>query len=69
MPRAVELLRGGGVAMRAEQIHLREGMYTFVGQGRSEHVSRDDVGDAFVLDALVIAPTDAVMRPIGERPA
>lgn len=61
MPWAVELMRGGARELRASQLELRQGRYTITGDGKTVNLGRHEVGDAFVLDALVIAPTGAAM--------
>ncbi|MCY1070601.1 hypothetical protein OV090_38020 [Nannocystis sp. RBIL2] len=66
MPWAVELLRGGACELRVAELALREGQYRLAGDGRSARIGREQVGDAFVLDALVIAPTGAAMSPVGD---
>lgn len=66
MPWAVELARDGARELRVAQLELRQGRYTFAGDGRTANIGRQEVGDAFVLDALVIAPTGAAMSAEGE---
>jgi hypothetical protein len=66
MPWAVELARGGAGELRVAQLELRHGQYTFAGDGRTANIGRQEVGDAFVLDALVLAPTGAAMSAEGE---
>ncbi|MFZ6181275.1 hypothetical protein [Nannocystis pusilla] len=66
MPFAVELLRGDARELRVAELALREGQYVLAGDGRSARIGREQVGDAFVLDALVIAPTGAPMSPVGD---
>ncbi|MFY0540483.1 hypothetical protein [Nannocystis pusilla] len=66
MPWAVELLRGETREFRVAELSLREGQYALAGDGKSARIGREQVGDAFVLDALVIAPTGAAVSPVGD---
>lgn len=66
MPWAVEVLRGGVRELRVDRITLREGRYLLEGEGKRAGFGREQLGDAFVLDSLVLAPTGAAMSPLAD---